>query len=75
MLDMIKEAVASHEQEPGIVGYALIVFVEGGDVCLSAAVSTAEVDAEFTDEVAEAIADVADVLGFDGEGMEVELLQ
>lgn len=67
MLEQIKEALAAHEGEPGIVGYALVVFIEGGDVALDAGVSTEQIDADYMEEVAEAIAEVAAVLGFDGE--------
>lgn len=65
MIEEIKAAVASHEKEPGIVGYALIVFVEGGDVCLDAGVSEHPVDVEYQNDVSEAIADIAEALGFD----------
>lgn len=71
MIEKIKEAVASHEGEPGIVGYALLIFADDGSCTLDAEVTQSALNTEAEEEALLAIAEVANALGFDPQEAEL----
>ena len=69
MLDLIRADLESHEGDPGIIGYALVIFTEDGSATMDCAVSGSDLDDEVVAEEELAIAGVAACLGFDDEGV------